>query len=754
MKKLSTVILLFISITGSAHWVWDEFTGEERAFFYNITRRTEILKPELFHLFEFTDSIPWVNDTLPDYAYVEKQVVKYPEKLILHQYEMLRKPVGLISDLALAYAIWELDRVLHYRQSTDEKDKPLKEKQKVFEKYIMENIPQTALTVLTSGEFVLQKGIYGYLSPSLTISDKLASLVNSGYTQMDQMLIANAISSAQEKYVHLRAGELMHHVGYTKDIIRTDFISAAGDGSSYSDLEGSFKTPYNHTIPDERNLYFFEAEEFVEKELKPDGEEILKKPIIRVKDIRVREFRTSTDKATVLHFDVQGYHPERQTTIAIQKGGASYILYGKNDHRLVSPDSSYGTGTTYWRLLWELEHFYIDDLNEKLYGKRGYDYWIDVYEKKMKNTELLIKKTEFKLDQLRHQPAGQPKMKKKKIKNKNLDNSDQINGHPTNTLTKTEKKMNIEQNRLVHLNTQWENEKAMLEKLKKEMEEAYILLVKYQTLYDKMQKNLGYIFMAHEQEGDIFTFSDGAIFNYATQDFIFPKESREEVFHVYHISFGERVLSTRIEETFIHMNLSYVNLKDRCTLEKLVYDKQESGMSLSDSIQTQEIFMAILQKNLPVEIQACAGGIVGNPSDADLDFFRDSSSEAIVSGGSGYNFKNDGFVMYRADKTNKISLSVTVWNEKSVTEKFSAYQAKYLKFHGKYPGLNEADFYCGIRANYLATRWIEELKSLATKWYKKPAEQAKILKALNTLSVKSVWFENKKVKASVPEYLN
>ena len=53
-----------------------------------------------------------------------------------------------------------------------------------------------------------------------------------------------------------------------------------------------------------------------------------------------------------------------------------------------------------------------------------------------------------------------------------------------------------------------------------------------------------------------------------------------------------------------------------------------------------------------------------------------------------------------------------------------------------------------------APEFIEELKSLATKWYKKPAEQAKILKALNTLSVKSVWFENKKVKASVPEYLN
>jgi hypothetical protein len=73
----------------------------------------------------------------------------------------------------------------------------------------------------------------------------------------------------------------------------------------------------------------------------------------------------------------------------------------------------------------------------------------------------------------------------------------------------------------VHLNTQWENEKLTLAKLIKEMEEAYFLLIKYQALYDKMQKNLGYIFMSYEQDGDIYTFADGATFNYATQDFTF-----------------------------------------------------------------------------------------------------------------------------------------------------------------------------------------------------------------------------------------
>jgi hypothetical protein len=746
MKYVYFCILSFFSLAGQSQWVWDNFTGEERAFFYHISRRTEILKPELFHLFEFTDSIPWVNDTLPDYSYVEKQIVKSPEKLILHYDQIPRKSIGLVSDLALAYSLWELDRVLHYRGSVDEKDKDLKVKLKVFEAYVIQNIPQTALTTLTSGEYVLLKGIAGYFSPSMSMTDKMASLANSGYTQQDQMLIINSIYTAQELYVANRTREVMNQLGGIFDDQYNDFISAAGDGSSWSDLLGSFKTPYNHLVPDERGLFRFEAEEYVEKEEKAGGEIVLKKPIIRVKDILVKEFRTNLEKATVLHFDVYGYHPERQTTIAIQKGGASYILYGKNEHRLLSPDSTYGKGTTYWRLLWELEHVYIADLNEKLYGKKGYEYWIKEYEDKIKNTELLIKKTEFRLDELRHKPMGPPKMKKKKIKDKDLGSSDQINGHPTNTLTKTEKQINIEQARLIHLNTQWENEKLMLAKLKKEMEEAYFLLVKFQSLYDKMQKNLGYVFMSYEQDGDIYTFSDGAIFNYATQDFIFPKDTREENFQVFHIAFGEKVLSTKIEESMVHMNLAYVDLKKRFTLERIVEDKNaQQEFTNGDSIQVMEIFRAALDKNLKIEMIAEAGGIMDQSHGV---YYRDSAMSPIPNTTEG--FKNSGLTIYRADKGSNLQLRVTVWGEQMIPYAFTNYQDQFGKFKAKYPDLNEVDYYTGIKAKHKATQWIEHLKKQVLVWFKKPEEQSKLLKTLSAVKIKTVWFKGGQIKAKVP----
>ena len=745
MKYVYSVLFCLFAVPAISQDSWEDFTGEQRAFFYNYSRKVEILKPELFHLFEFTDSIPWINDTLPDYPYVEKKIVQHPELLVLHTDQVARKPNGLVYDLATAYALWELGQVIQFRQSVDEKDKPLKEKLKVFEHYVLENVPQTAVTTLTNGDYVLMKGIPGYYTPSLSVTDKLAAIKTSGYSQSDQMLIVNAIMVAQEIYVAKRAYEIFKILGGDPDDYK-NFLSAAGDGSSWSDLKGGMRTPYNVALPDEKGFFRFETEEYTERVEKITGEVELKKPVIRVKDIVVKEFRMYPDKSTVLHFDVQGYHPERQTTIAIQKGGSSYILYGKNEHRLISPDSAYGEGTTYWRLLWELENVYIADLNEKLYGKKGYEYWISEYEEKIKSTELLIKKTEFRLDELRHMPMGQPKMKKKKIKDKDLGSSDQINGHPTNTVTKTEKKMNIEQNRLVHLNTQLDGEKSTLAKLKKEMEEAYFLLIKYQALFDKMQKNLGYIFMRYEQEEDFYTFADGATFNYATQDFTFPASGREEVFHVYHISFGEKVLSTKIEESFVHIHLSSVNPAHKYTYRTEVTDRNPAfSLATNDSIQLMEIYKAILEQDMEVVLVAQAGGIMHK---YDGTYYRDSTLSPAPYNEAG--FKNEGVTVFRADKKGRLILSVTAWGEPMVAPGFTPYSAAYGKFKTKYPGLNEVDFYSGIRAKAAADQWLELLKYGAQVWFKDPADQAKLLKAFGSLKVKKVAFKDGKILAKVP----
>jgi hypothetical protein len=736
MKNLY-LILFLMSTSVFSQDNWEDMSGEQKAFFYNIARRTEIIKPELFHLFEFTDSIPYINDTLPNYKYVEREVVKAPEKLVLHRDQMARKSNGLISDLATHFALWEMSQILKFRNSDHESHKWIKEPLRQFEKYAIERMPLTAVEKLTSGNFVVRKAIKGYFEPSLQSADKMAGLINSGFSQNDQMLIMNAIFHAEEKYIKNRSYEIFQLLGgETEDY--QNYISAVGDGRGFSSLEGGIFTPYNKSLPDDKGMFTFNVTSRIKKKTYEETHAKHPKPdvsYLAIEEVVSREFKTRGDKSTVIHFDVNGYHKERQTTIAIQKGGSSYILYGKNEHRLLSPDSTYGEGTTYWRLLWELEYVHIAKLNEALYGKRGYEYWIDVYEKKIEKTLLLIKKTEYKLDKLRHKPEGKTKIKKKKFKKKDLERSDQAGtGHPTSALSKNDKKKNIEQNRLIRLNTLLENQKMKLAELKYEMEVAYFILQDYKTLLDKMQKNLGYLFMEYEQEGDIYTFSDGSTFNYATQDFTFNANQRAESFRVFHISFGKTVFAKSIDESFVHMQLSSVGPKEKYTYRKIVSLTESTvGMSVSDSIQQMEIFRTILDKDLPLEMTIYGGGIIGKDKE---EYYRDSTTNPLE-----YNkeMEADREVReYRASWDTKLHLSVQVWMDKMIPENFTEFEKGYLKYKKKNPQMNELDYASAVRAKQLALQWVDQMKSLAAVWFQDAIDKAKIDRKLNSLKFSNV----------------
>lgn len=143
--KHAYLIIFFISNLAFSQTSWNDLSGRERAFLFHQARRVDILKPELFHLFEYTDSIPFINDTLPDYTYVEKQIVASPDLLVLHKDEFARKSIGVVNDLCVRFAIWELDQMLQFRNSTAEEDKPLLEKLKRFEKLVLEEAPPRLL---------------------------------------------------------------------------------------------------------------------------------------------------------------------------------------------------------------------------------------------------------------------------------------------------------------------------------------------------------------------------------------------------------------------------------------------------------------------------------------------------------------------------------------------------------------------------------------------------------------------------------
>lgn len=732
-------LLLFVPLSVSAQQSWDDFSGQEKAFLYRIARTTDILEQSVFHLFEFTDSIPYINDTLPDYKYVEKEIVRFPEKLILHRDQMSRISSGIVNDLATHYALWELGKAIHYRKSTSESDKPLKEKLKLFETYVREKAPQSAVTTLSDGSYVLRNSLASYYTHSLNPGDKMAAMVNSGFVQLDQMLVLNSISYAMNKYVAIRAKEIFEILGGNSEEYDNQ-LSAAGDGRDYSSLESGYKsTPQNHLLPENYGLFDFKIHEVENKKLN--------KKELEVKDVVVREYRTDPSKQTVLHFDVYGWHKERQTTMVIQKGSNSYILYGNNDNRLLSPDSTYGDGTTYRRLMWELEHIHIAELKEKMYGKRGYEYWIKEYEKRIQGTLLQIKKTEYKLDELRHNPEKPPKVKKKKWRKIDLTTSDTPNnGHPTTGLSKNQKKINIEQNRLNYLETTLMNQKMMLAQLKKEMEEAYFILVGYENKLDIMQKNLGLLEMEHEENNDFFTFIDGATFNKRTQDFTFQPNGDTEGFKVYHICFGEKVFSTTKEENFVHIHRTTAGHREKYTYHRLVRDSDKySEMSVSDSIQTMEIFRALMRKETDIEIFPSAGGIVG---EVDGNYFRKETLEPIpyVENEN----KNEGATIYHAEFDEKLKLYVEVWDDQTIPFNFEENYPKYGKFHSKYPDLNEIDYWTGVRALQSMWAWRLYMVTLAERWIKDDQDRARVISKLNGIKIKKAYFADGKYQTKVP----
>lgn len=740
MRKLLIVTLLLLSFNTSAQSEWNDFTGKQKAFFYQLTRKIENMNPQVFHLFEFTDSIPYINDTLADFPYVEKQIVSDSSKLILHTSEFSRKNNGIISDIATHYASWEIGLMLQFRESKKEKFAYLKDKIDLFEHYVMEKAPQSAIRTLSNGEYALSPSIQKYYAPNLSINEKIAAIKNSSFTLNDQLLIIRSIYYAQEKYINIRSKEIFNILGGESKQYQ-NFLIGAGDGDSYSDLESVLRTRYNRALPDPKTYFKFDTE------IKLD--EVTKTKTLNCKTNPLKHINTSINLPTKVHVDVWGYHPERQTTVVFQKGGNSYILYGNSENRYLSPDSTFEDGSTYWRHIYELENVHIAELKEMIYGKRGYDYQIGKTEEAIQKSLLHIKDSEEKLNKMRYAPIAKPKVKKKKksLKKKNLGYSDQAGtGHIKGKITKDVKDKNKEQSRLIHLNTQLMEQKRLLKQLKIDKEKAFTILAKYETQLDKMKKNVGESFVEFEKnKNGNYIFNDGTVFNYLEQDLTFKPDYKPESFDIITVAFGEKVFSKTSEEVFIHINITHPELDSKYTLYK--ESSMNNNLSVSDSIQIMELFTALGQTEKEFNISAIGGGIIGGESH---NYYRDSLSK--VTEESKDNTSGNSVYIYNATIDNQINLNVKSYRESSLPYQFNEKFGKsYLKAKAKNNTLNEIDYYTTYLARKRLIMYMDELKIYANKWLIDSEYQTVVLNKLNKAKIKNQYSVTSLNKIKLPK---
>ena len=295
--------------------------------------------------------------------------------------------------------------------------------------------------------------------------------------------------------------------------------------------------------------------------------------------------------------DVWGYNSEKQTTVVLEKKGKYYPLFGSSKTRFLSPDSTFGEGTTYYSLIQHLKRD-IQKLEEKVSGRRGLDYWIEYHEERRDDKKLDIDKTEHELTEIRYTNTTTNNKK-----------------YTTNSQRKKRKKR---QDRVVLYYNQLESIKKKIKELKEDKE---IVLTEKQALNRRLQNMydlIGSKWVPFEAEDGYFLFEDSARFDLYTQEFTFPPSDKKEVFEVTLIAIPLSYKSTQHDEVMLHINVmdaipyytSQVKLELQDVFEVDRYQMKESQLLKDvDSIAVMEFFEAVENKKKGFDIIARGQGI-------------------------------------------------------------------------------------------------------------------------------------------------
>ncbi|MFK7785389.1 MAG: hypothetical protein AB8B56_09750 [Crocinitomicaceae bacterium] len=617
VKHLLFLVLLFSISTHSQAQVNEDLTPEERAYLFHIVKKSPILNQNFGRYFDYQGpEIKFANGAL-NFDSIELVIINKPEALVIRKEEIAKSPKGLIAEAANKMALWELNKTLLAKRS-DPKD--LKEYKNEYEKYeqlLLTKLPSNALK-MSDGVQKPHPKLQQVMNPSLSLDDKIAMLESLRFLdENDQLNILKAINSAIDTYVDARAEEIYRALGGQADTF-DNVLVAAGDGSSTTGMleerEKDEKGRWNKGLPKAVGLFPYSV--YLEKT------ETKKKTVSKIEPMRfvTKDFKTvGNNRHTNIHFDVWGYNTEKQTTVVIEKNGLSYHLFGSGETRFLSPDSTFSSGKTFQSIINDLEYNKIATLNDKIYGKRGFDYWIEYNIKKRDQTEMKIEKKEKEYSDLGYSPittSKKPSRNVKKSKKRAIKaGTGTFDGTPTtNSNRKDRKKL---QNSIVGLYAQYEGYKRNIAELRIKKEEALDLLAIYQRKLDIYKAQMGLNWASYTEKDGLYTFQDSTTFDILTQEFQFKPSSKVEDFEIRLIAIPESSLSKNADEVMLHINLidAEPNYDARINLELddvFASDKWELPNKLfsdKDSVALLIFFEGLLDKKVDFNVIGRGQGI-------------------------------------------------------------------------------------------------------------------------------------------------
>lgn len=602
MKIFFTLFILFqCFITAQAQGV-SNLTAEEKAYLFHVVRKSPILESNIGRYFEYKGpDIRFPNKEI-NYDSIETIIMNQPETLFIRTSEIAKSPKGLISEAANKMALWELNKVLLAKRMGDKELAPYQSQYNLFESMLIPLLPAPAFK--SDGDrMVPHPKLDNLLNPSLSFEDKKAMIGTFHFLEIeDQLSTLNAMNAAVNQYVAKRTEDFFRALGGEATIF-TNVIVAAGDGSSTSGLleerEKDEKGRWNKGLPKAVGLFPYQIR------IKPGDKK--KKPSLESLMFSSTDLMTpGENKLTNLHMDVWGYNASKQTTVVVEKNGLSYHLFGSGETRFLSPDSAFAKGGTFQSIINNLEHVKIAKLDEMIYGKRGFDYWIEYNEKKKTELILKIEKNEKEISDLRYSTITTSKKSKKIYDNKVVDK--------TNSGKKDRKER---QELLVQQYNELDAIKKRIADLKKQKAEAIDLRAQYQRKLDDYKMAFGIHWATFTEKDGLYTFQDSTTFDMRTQEFQFPPSNKQEGFEVRLISIPYAPLSDESDEVMLHIHLAdakpnydarlQLNLEDVFASDQ--WELPGRLLTQEDSVAVRQFFEALTDKKTPFSVIARGQGI-------------------------------------------------------------------------------------------------------------------------------------------------
>lgn len=608
-------LTLLFSFTSNGQESSKNLTPEERAYLFHIVKKSPILDNSIGRYFEYSGpEVRLMNKEL-NYDSIENFIIINPNSLLIRNSEIAKSPKGIIAEAANKMALWELNKVLLASRQSEKDLETYRTQYTVFENFLISKLPFKALK--QNGDLIeINQKVLPALNPSLSFDDRAAMLSTFNFLNAeDQLVTLEAMNYAINAYVEKRALEIFSLLGGESKTFKNVLV-AAGDGSETSGLlnerEKDESGKWNKGLPKAVGLFPYQA-----KLIEPEKRN---KTNLDCERFAVLDFETvGENRLTQLHFDVWGYNAKKQTTVVIEKNGKSYHLFGANDTRFLSPDSTFSEGKTFQSIINELEHKQIAQLKEKLYGKKGIDAAIEEAEKRKDQTLLDIKKKEMAYSDLHKSTittsskVNKATKKAKKAAKKNP--SKEFKAQPTTKAGRKPK--GKKENDLIDLYNEYDRLNKLIKDLKEEKQRMIDELAILQMRLDKYRTAMGYVWMTFTEKDGLYTFSDSATFDLYTQEFTFPADSMKTPFEVRLLAVPDGPLSPNADEVMLHVNLidakpgfdARVQFKLNDVFASNSWTLNAPLLTKDDSVSVRQFFEGLLDKKVSFEIIARGQGM-------------------------------------------------------------------------------------------------------------------------------------------------